>query len=1054
MIQTIDLQRHAVIEASAGTGKTFTIEGIVLRLLQEAETPLENILLVTFTEKATGELRSRLRSTLERTRAASEQPAPLVQAGLDQFDQAPIFTIHGFCQRLLQEYSLEKGADFRPELVEDRDLLDEALHEIQRGDWVRTFGERLANLLELAKYNRTTAKDWHERALALAKDFHASKGHVLIPDARADFHLLSDPGERRPAGWEHQLLVHTVGAMQRHLEDLKRQRGWQSFDDMIARVDRGLGADNPRAADLLGRLRTRFRYAIVDEFQDTDPLQWRIFRTLFLDGGTSKLMIVGDPKQAIYSFRGADLPTYLQAAQTMLRDFDAVSAPLQVNWRSSPGLLDALNRLFGDGKFFDGTGIQYVRVQPPEEAQRTTGVSRDDTGRTDLTLVDLRGEKNAKPALHRHAGFVAREVKRLLKGRAGTGKPALEIRLKNQAPRPIHPGDICILVFNRSEADRLTEAFAEARIPFSFYKQGGLWTSLEAQQVGIVLRALQNPEEPSALNQALLTPFFRLRPADLAQAGDLPGQHPARRLFQAWAEFADQRQWAALFQSLLERAGLPLDADRDPRLQRQIVNFRNLLETLEQKAYSDNLNLLGLLEFLQKKQAGHEGEARATDTEIPTVKIMTIHSSKGLEFPIVFLAGGFTIGKLDAIDKYRDDAGRLVFDLEISGKPKKSLLGAERLRNERAVAERASEKRRLLYVALTRAMFKLYVPFVGNITHHTKGPLVTLLAPALRHAAFEPAYLANVDEPAPAVPAGAFEAPTPLGVALSPIRLPQLVLPIDENLGQRRISVRSFTSLHRARTLQPSTFGDRPIRLDEIAPPTIEVDDPLRGAAFGDLVHNVLEKIDWPLVGQARSPRALQTLGSRTRQVLDAEIAPNLAKFPTRMPMDVLETSCRELVADLVWKSLHTPLPRVGPLWKLPAQDRLQELEFLFPQAEGPADRRREEGFFTGYMDLVFRVGGRYFILDWKTNLLPAYGPEELNDSMNAADYHRQYRLYWQALVRWLSRMLGADFDFSRHVGGAFYLYVRGLTGVDGSPGVFFHQPLPHEITLAEILER
>ena len=309
-IAAIDLTRHAVIEASAGTGKTYTIENLVLRLLIEMRTPLENILLVTFTEKATGELKGRLRATLGRTLREQPEHRPVLLPALDRFDQASIFTIHGFCQRLLQEYALEQGQDFRAALVDDAELLAPALRAVQRKLWRTQFGERLRDVLERAGYSRATATAWDERVRAVAKEFHPRSDHQLRPALVPDWwQRLDEPG----ANWAGQLAVFTVGAVRDHLVEHKRQRGLQSFDDMIGTVEASLDPQrNPDAPQLLNRLRERYHFGIVDEFQDTDPLQWRIFRRIFLDASTARLFVVGDPKQAIFAFRGADLPTYLQ----------------------------------------------------------------------------------------------------------------------------------------------------------------------------------------------------------------------------------------------------------------------------------------------------------------------------------------------------------------------------------------------------------------------------------------------------------------------------------------------------------------------------------------------------------------------------------------------------------------------------------------------------------------------------------------------------------------------------------------------------------------------
>lgn len=1060
MIDAIDLDRPAVIEASAGTGKTYTIERLVLRLLVERNVPLENILLVTYTEKATGELKSRIRTMLERTLADAIAPLPVVQSSLDQFDQAPIFTIHGFCQRLLQEYSLEKGQDFRPELVNDGEWLARALEDVQRRVWPAAFGARLGRALEVANYRRDTAANWEKHALELAKHYRPECDHMLVPPYDPHWLQRWQPDQPPPEDARLQFFLHTVLAMKRHLEELKRQRGWQSFDDMITRVDQGLDAGNPRAPLLLRLLRERFRWAIVDEFQDTDPIQWRIFRRLFLEGGACKLVVVGDPKQAIYGFRGADLPTYLSAAREMQQSFGAGKYPLQTNWRSTPELIESLNVLFEDGKFFEGTGIQYVHVYAPDASQRQFEMTRDESARPALTVVDLEDSRSLDTARSEYAAFAVREIRHLLYGSGGN--PRIHVRIKSEAPRPLRPSDICVLILRRSEADSLVRELIKARIPFSFYKQVGLWHSEEADQIGILLQALLHPEEPASFHRALLTRFFRVAPADLMRNREVPSRHPARRLFQSWAGMALERRWAALFQSILEHTGIPLEGHGLAHFDRRQANYRAVLETLEQRAYGENLDLLGLVQFWRDKQReGAESDYQPTDTDQPKVRIMTVHAAKGLEFPVVFFAGGFTRRRHEEeLTTYRNVQGQLVFDLALTGQFKKAFKGNKTERERRAAGERESEARRLLYVAMTRAIFKLYVPFYTKGSPGWRGPLCKIVGPAVQRSRVVDlsgragTLLPEANRAAPKTP----DAPTPMEPKPqpAPVQLGQLFLPIDEGLSSRRIVIRSFSSLHRQRSVREETsiFSDRPTRADETVSPHTERDDPLRGAVFGDLVHNVLEKLDWCEVGECAGVEALLETQGPARRVLDDEIRRALHKLPTRLPLDVLEKTCRRQVAELVWNALHTTLPTVGePLCRIPPGDRLQELEFHFPEREeGQAERRREEGFFTGYIDLVFRKGQRYYLLDWKTNLLPAYGPDDLERAMEESDYHRQYLLYLQALARWLKRMHPRDFDFERNLGGVFYLFVRGMNGQPDSPGIFHRRPSAADIDLARIL--
>ncbi|HMF17629.1 MAG TPA: 3'-5' exonuclease, partial [Gemmataceae bacterium] len=761
---------------------------------------------------------------------------------------------------------------------------------------------------------------------------------------------------------DSQLLIQTVQQMQDHLAAIKRERGLRSFEDMLAFVDQGLDpARNPGATVLLEKLRERFRCAIVDEFQDTDPLQWRIFRRIFVDGGASRLIVVGDPKQAIFAFRGADLPTYLKAVGELTQKHQATVYPLTTNWRSCPELLKVLNHLFQKGNWFRGDDIEYRPVKPPAEDEQPNKLVGDQSGLAALSMVDLTGSAKMTEARRHNARFIAGEIRRLL----GDGDRSLmEISLKGER-RFLDAGDIAILIFKHNEAKPLIRALRKAGIPYSYYKQRGLWRSEEAVHLGYLLRALARPDSYPEFHKALLTRFFGLTPEDLASSAELPPRHPARKLFLKWIELAQERAWAALFRSFIEDTGVlfgrsETESDRsdDPDAERRQANYHHILQTLEQAAYEQNLGLEGIIDILDgQRRLADDQDFQPIETERPKVRIMTVHASKGLEFPVVFLAGGFTEKRnQECLTYHKED--HVVFDLAPDDEAK-----------ERAKQEGIAEQRRLLYVALTRAMFKLIVPMVNR--GKSCGPAATLLTPAMQES-----RLADVGQPYAGIlhppqrwSAGAQEgADVKAQSALSRSGAPapgtpaELFPRLDADLHRRRIYIRSFSSLHRHShpRVEEASYVERPPRKDDDVPDPLAVQDPLRGPVFGDMVHAVLETLDFASIGLAADPAALIREGTPFRKSVDEQLGLNLLKLQSRVSGPQLEEACRQQIARLVWNALRTPLPEVGPLWRIPSQDRLHEVEFHFPQEFGPKppEVRIQEGFLTGFMDLVFRQHG------------------------------------------------------------------------------------------------
>lgn len=1163
----LDLTRHAVLESSAGTGKTYNIVQLVLRLLEEVEPKVRicQILVSTYTEKGAGELRERIRTALEEKLKAAPNQRGIWQKALDEFDQAPIFTIHGFCQRLLRDYPLEQNQDLRGELVDDGDLLEPLLRDIQRTQWPLEYGDKLLHVLEEAKYDRDNAATWEKRVREVARDFRPRRGHRVLPEPTEDIegflrasllrlrNLAGFPGasvdnhvwisgfakcgmhgnSRKPRtekllkpllewlgdalesgeptrsyldfdsglrerirdfkddGFEyvyfkgeqreqidrlcpglkeaieileklrrryecipHHLAVRTVHGLHDRLIQHKRDRGLYSFEDLIVQAESAI-APSPEPGEVRGNtlveaLRQRFRFAIVDEFQDTDPLQWRIFERLFLSGGQGRLFVVGDPKQAIFGFRGADLPTYNLATKKMREEYEAQDFPLKTNWRSVPEMLDALNRLFEHGEWFaDSHSAGYTPVSAASsEKRRTQIIGPDVTRRAAVSLVDVQQYDIMRTCRREYAQFVAREIRQLI-------DTEQEIT-HDGTTGPMHYGHIAALVFRRSEAVPLVDALTAAEIPFTFYKQPGLWESDEAKHLLFVLKAISQPDDQQAWRKALLTRFFRLTPRELCMCEEIPASHPARQLMQKWIGLAEERKWSSLAHSLLTETGVLLQDVENPEFDRRLSNYQFLLARVVEWAYRDNLDLVDVLELFKVQQSGgkdRDDDVQPIETEQPKVKIMTVHASKGLEFPVVFLAGGFTkSNRREGCVRYRHESDCEVFDFS-----------PDKAHKDLAEQAKSAEERRLLYVALTRAMLKLYVPLLGPKQGKGKcGSLCTILAPAVQQSqvcTLGGNIAAEVDPSAMPSAKPMRKSATVQVTKPEDARLP-LAGPIfpqlPDDIASRRVMVHSFSSLHRGdgrRRQEQAQFGEAPARAGPEGGERNE--GPLRGPLVGEMVHEILEHLDFAAV--AASPNAAALLDDRTvRNAFDGPIRRHLPKFKGQESRDVLEKKCRDLAATLVWNALRTPLPGLDrPLCALPAADRISELEFQYkldPAISVPEEIRASEGYVTGFIDLVFRKNGLVYLLDWKTNLLDSYDAAGVAEAMEANDYHLQYRLYLQALKRWLTPHRGGELDPTKSLGGVYYLFLRGMTGGSESPGIYFHRPTADDLLLEKVL--
>ncbi|MCJ7687133.1 MAG: UvrD-helicase domain-containing protein, partial [Desulfobacteraceae bacterium] len=618
----IDLTRHGLIEASAGTGKTYTIENLVVRLLKERDdVELENILLVTFTEKAASELKIRIREKLEGELNDSMDQAKTskkLRETLDTFDKAPIHTIHGFCQTVLRDFAFENSTLFQTEVINDAPLFETLLREQMRKDWPEIYGGHLKEILEISRFNQKKGS-FLDTIIKLAQSLHRAAGDRLLPDLKGrgfkeikaeiasacmeiktlvgadgelsssytqlnfnaaarknilenivvpvedhfekaeedkfDICVLSDlmaevggikSGGRRglealvPEKWnkggtnlevfpnlealkqkleklnirlndlQYTLPVEAIHRLQDDVSRTKQGHGWISYYDMLSLVEKALYSAN--SSNLLGKLRNRFKVAFIDEFQDTDPVQWKIFRKIFIDSRDKDLQnllfVIGDPKQAIYSFRGADVYAYLSAKNEMERLEKKGRArlySLSVNWRSQPALITAFNNLFCGEAWFKPQAIAgeleigYQSTGFPGEEDRLGKLTADNSGRPVLNIVDLSEAPSPRPAKPRLARFVACEIKHLISS---------DIRMKEKGidERTVGFGDICILVRSKSDVPFIEEELAREKIPYTFYKKPGLFVSDEAVYASLLFHAILDPGDSSAVKKALLTP--------------------------------------------------------------------------------------------------------------------------------------------------------------------------------------------------------------------------------------------------------------------------------------------------------------------------------------------------------------------------------------------------------------------------------------------------------------------------------------------------------------------------------------------------------------------
>jgi exodeoxyribonuclease V beta subunit len=1000
----------------------------------------------------------------------------LAQA-LADFDAATIATTHGFCQEVLASLGVAGDLDPDTTFVEDvRDLVAEIVDDL----YVRRFFAG-----DAPPFTRAQA---------------AEIARVAIENPVAP--IVSAAGD--------------VGRMRRGLAEAvrvefgqrKRRMAVMSYDDLLTRLDDTLSG---AGGDAVGeRLRARFGVVLVDEFQDTDPVQWDIVRRAF-GGGGATLVLIGDPKQAIYAFRGADVYAYLDAARSA-----GARATLDVNWRSDQGLIDAYDTVFGGAKL-GHEGIVYRRVRAAEanRAPRLSGAPRPAplrlrVVRRDEPAIGLTRQGYAELASTREhvAADVAADLVTLLSSQASIERRADDGT--TLARERVSPGHVAVLVPTNRSAARIRDALDAVGIPAVINGAGSVFGTPSAREWLALLEAIERPASLTRARSAALTCFLGWSTEQVAAAGEDGGDEIHRRLHD-WVRVLRVKGVASLTEmiTLVERLPERVLAAADG--ERRLTDVRHIAQLLHAAAATEQMGTTALTAWLRRRIAeaeqdtSDEERSRRLESDAEAVQVLTVHRSKGLEFPIVYLPflwepGRVPNGKQPVVFHDPAAADKRTVDLGLGGADFKR-------HHDQSVVEQRGEDLRLAYVALTRAQHQAVVWWAGTWDSRNS-PLGRLL--------FERDADGNVAPASSRVPSDsaaverfealAAEAPGCIAVERSTLGLPAVWAgPLAEpaQLGAARLDReldwrwrRTSYSDITAGTYEPwvASEPEEVVVLDEppaaapllladggadeelSATPSLLGEMPV-GVHVGTLVHRVLEATDFASADLA------------------GELGAQIAAAQARRHVDIGDPAV--VVAGLV-AAIETPL---GPL--LPAVrlrdvrrvDRLDELDFELPLAGGddptgqltltaigdvlrehlpagdplagyaerlddPALRRAVRGYLTGSLDLVVRVTDaagvpRFAVLDYKTNWLGPHDaaltawhhrPAALAAEMRRAHYGLQALLYTAALHRYLRWRL-PGYSPEHNLAGVLYLFLRGMTGaqtptVGGAPcGVFGWQP-------------
>ncbi|MBQ4670658.1 exodeoxyribonuclease V subunit beta [Aeromonas dhakensis] len=1166
------LHGERLIEASAGTGKTYTIAGLYLRLLlghgplieegadagqaSAHERPLSvtEILVVTFTEAATAELRGRIRGRIHEARLAfmrgqsgdallaqlleevadHELAARRLLAAERQMDEAAVFTIHGFCQRMLKQNAFESGALFETEfLTDDSQLRLQAVSDYWRAEFypvdktlasaVRALWPSPAALLRemngwldnselemrpptgdetlAARHQAAMARieavksEWlaqqdeirrqtegqiklytgknYEGWLAKIGDWaqDPSSGYTLPKDLERfgqttleaklskgkavptlplfneiDALLASRPGIR------DLILQRAAVVVRSRMQASKRQAHQLSFDDLLKDLDGALGSS--LGERLCERIRATYRVAMIDEFQDTDPQQYRIFHRLYGGHTDTALLMIGDPKQAIYGFRGADIFTYIQARRNVSAHYT-----LGRNWRSSGALVAAVNGLFERAKdpFIYEADIPFL----PVEAQgKSKALLLEGETAPVLHCWQLTGQPtfNRGDYQSKMARATAAEIHRLLT-LAREGKALI-------GSEPVKAGDIAVLVRTGAEGKLVQQELARLAIASVYLSnRESVLEQVEAREILLILHACQNPSEERSLRAALATGLFDLDAKALDElASDERAWESAVQEFMEYRKVWHKRGVLAMLRALLHRRNLAASLLASPYGERRLTNFLHLGELLQQVSseLDGEYALLRWLGEAVNRQSGQDAEQiLRLESERKLVQIVTIHKSKGLEYPLVFLPFICSHRSADTpLYHEADEAGnRTILDLT----------GAEESLAE-ADKERLAEDLRLLYVALTRGVYATWLGLAPVRSGNGKSEKTDLHQTAI-------GYLLQKGEEgdaatlATALSALAEDLP---GVAVGEPSLtrPAPLPPEEEQLGEPQVRrfggtlerdwwISSYSGLaaqghgHSKGVLANPGFDDEVVTEaaalaaeEPVQAPQPSIFTFPKGARPGTLLHSLFETIDFE--SAAGEPLAQHIATLLAQDGFDESWASVLQQQVEAVLDTPLETGFGEPVRlrDLAPERKQVELEFFLPMGRVtaPALTALCQQHDPLSRGNKPLSFATVQGMLKGFIDLVFEWQGRWYLLDYKSNHLgmsPAdYSRPALEQAMVEHRYDLQYQLYSLALHRLLALRL-PGYDFDQHFGGVFYLFLRGMP-----QGGIFHTRPSRELVL------
>lgn len=1153
------LPGSCLVEASAGTGKTYAIGMLVLRGVVELGIPMSEILIVTFTKAATEELRSRVRERLAEVKRLLHlkkvgQGAEIgaddtlldwlsqvtdvdlaiqrLQLALYDIDSASIYTIHSFCQRMLVDQALESGQLFNLELVTS---VDHIIHQLADDFWRReiyslapltcslvisSFSTPDTLLASVSEVFRTSSQVepstpsvedaaaacrrsltelklwWEKEGESLREKFSSAvegsffkkwllenfdhwfaevsafisgdsyllpeKLELLTYDKLVDelngTKLRGDKKRQFLQDWNlptkeveaflftvDTLLLSVRGQLAAKRDEVGNrllQLGVMGFDGLITNL--AMALDGVKGAQLKQVIGAKFKLALIDEFQDTDNLQYKIFSELFAQGN-HYLYLIGDPKQAIYKFRGADIHSYFAARTHANRQLT-----LGHNYRSHPHLVEEVNRLFGQRAnpfLYDEAKLDYNRVEPGlDEAAydiRQEGASL--AGMMYCSLHenpdDKKGRWSSGKAADIFRGYAVREIARLL-----SSNPKITYNTA-KGERALEPKDIAILVRSHKHAEQYQESLLDEGIPAVVNSRKSVFHTDECLDIIVLLSAITNPTDVTRLKAAMAIGWFNLSGNTLYNMWqDEECLSDWRSKMSRYQEMWLEKGLFSMMSSCLVEEEILLSIAAKPYAERTVSNIYQLIELIQDQESAENYGPGQLLQWIQnmyQEKSGAGGTELLLESDEDAVQIVTMHGAKGLEYPVVFCPYLWYSSAMLEREEYQVSVNENDSNIIDLG----SQLFAKR--KQQADYDQQAEELRLLYVAVTRAKVRCYIMW-GDVKKHST--VRDSFSSALGYLLFPDGQCDVQSQNQRFDQLVSEHSVFHTVIGAGEVGLGYSAESCQKDLAPLTPSVRSLTthwqmtSFSGLAALSDYTYEHTPAISAKAVEANIPVTGLPAGASFGNVVHDLLEEIDFSSFhGSPDFFNQVERKCSRYGVVAENDDMVKLIEcvVSTRLPggFSLKDTSAACTLKEMPFYFTLSTI-QTGAIYEILQDD---------PTVLSVSDKRIR-GYLTGFVDLICQVADKYYIMDYKTNYLgediSAYTGDNLVEAMRSHNYGLQYWIYSLVLHRHLTNLM-EDYDFKRHFGGVLYLFVRGMDPeLDGS-GVY--STIPDEAILQEL---